>query len=257
MAWSYTQQCSSTSWIAELIRPYIVVPVGDTVLLAGPKHGGTVCKTSAQTKSVVVCLGHNVACPLSLYIELVQVKKEPVNIQSDVHLVHTHKEGTCHPTEHMSNQCFGTMTYDLCTLASVPAHSMQTTLGQESSPSLCLSDVTTHTSLVLPKSWSKPLDDDQLPFLVVPSQQLINSEYSHHIKWFHWLVLLLILLTRHSQERTSSCVRRWGLSTRPGLHLRTAIREQPNLPHADELPRSKGERGDNGLQPASRTRPYM
>ena len=213
-----------------------------------------------KTKSVVVCLGHNIVCPPSLYIELVHQacthKKEPVNIQTDVHLVHTHikKEPA---TDHMSNKCFGTMTYDLCTLASVPAHSMQTTLGQEPSPSLCLSDVTTHTSLVLPKSWSKPLDDDQLPFLVVPSQQLINSEYSHHIKWFHWLVLLLILLTRHSQERTSSCVRRWGLSTRPGLHLRTAIREQPNLPHADGLPRSKGERGDNGLQPASRTRPYM
>ena len=170
---------------------------------------------------------------------------------------HTHKEGTCHPTEHMSNQCFGTMTYDLCTLASVPAHSMQTTLGQEPSPSLCLSNVTTHTSLVLPKSWSKPLDDDQLPFLVVPSQQLINSEYLHHIKWFHWLVLLLILLTRHSQERTPSLCEKVGLSTRPDLHLRTAIREQPNLPHTDGLPGSKGERGDIGLQPASCTSPYV
>ena len=108
-----------------------------------------------KTKSVVVCLGHNIVCPPSLYIELVHQacthKKEPVNIQTDVHLVHTHikKEPA---TDHMSNKCFGTMTYDLCTLASVPAHSMQTTLGQEPSPSLCLSDVTTHTSLVLPKS---------------------------------------------------------------------------------------------------------
>ena len=99
-----------------------------------------------KTKSVVVCLGHNIVCPPSLYIELVHQacthKKEPVNIQTDVHLVHTHikKEPA---TDHMSNKCFGTMTYDLCTLASVPAHSMQTTLGQEPSP--CVYPMSPHT----------------------------------------------------------------------------------------------------------------